>query len=572
MLQWLRPYDRRNLAGDLSAGLTTAVMLVPQGMAYAMLAGLPPIVGLYASFVPGAIYALTGTSRQLSVGPVAMDSLLVASTIGLLAPAGSAEAVSLALTLALLVGLVQLAMGALRLGAVVELLSQPVLSGFTSAAALIIGVSQLGPLLGVSLPRSTHAVDVVAAAGAQIGAVHGPSVAIGLGGIAILLALKRFAPKIPAALVLVVAATLAVKLGDLAVQGVAIVGEVPAGLPPLALPSFDLERVQTLLPASLTIALVAFLEAISVGRAMAIRSGDRIDANREWLALGAANIGASFTGGYPVTGGLSRTAVNASAGAKTPLAALVTSALIAVVLWTLTPAFHDLPRQALSSIVLVAVAGLVDVATLRRLWSNRRQEAWLLLLAFAATLALGIQPGIAVGVLASLAHVVWRSTRPHIAELGQVPGSIEFRNIDRHPEVICKEGVVVIRVDMSLLFANIATVEARMLDRLHRHPDAHALVLDCSAVNDIDATAARALTAMGRDLRAVGVTLRLARVKGPIHDVLDREGACFGPDALELHDCLVDAVWQPTPSDRAASVGGPSPPVAAPLSPVAVYR
>lgn len=559
MLQWLRSYDRRDLGGDLAAGLTTAVMLVPQGMAYAMLAGLPPIVGLYASFLPGAIYALTGTSRQLSVGPVAMDSLLVASTVGLLAPAGSAEAVSLALTLALLVGVVQLAMGALKLGALVELLSQPVLSGFTSAAALIIGVSQLGPLLGVQLPRSTHVLDVVVAAGAQLGAVHLPSLLIGGGGIVVLVTLKRLAPRVPAALVVVVAATLAVKVGGLEERGVAIVGEVPAGLPPLSLPTLDLARLQELLPASLTIALVAFLEAISVGRAMAIRSGARIDANREWLALGAANVGASLSGGYPVTGGLSRTAVNASAGARTPLAALVTSALIAVVLWTLTPAFHDLPRPALASIVVVAVASLVDVGTLRRLWRPRRQEAWLLLLAFAATLVFGIQPGIAVGVLASLAHVVWRSTRPHIAELGQVPGSVEFRNIERHPEVQCRDGVVVLRVDMSLLFANIATVEARMLDRLGRHPEACALVLDCSAVNDIDATAARALAAMGRDLRAAGVTLRLARVKGPIRDVLEAEGACQGADALELHDCVVDAVWQPLPQAPAAPDARTSP-------------
>ena len=522
LVETLRTYRRADLRSDLAAGITTAVMLVPQAMAYAMLAGLPAIVGLYASAVPLALYALLGSSRHLAVGPVAMVSLLVASGVGALAPAGSPEYIGYAIVLAGLVGVLQLAMGVLRAGFLVNFLSHPVVSGFTSAAALIIGFSQLTHLLGVELPRSHHIHSVAAAAFAAFDQIDLATVLIGVGSTAMLLALKRWRPRIPRALVAVV-------VGSVAVWGlgleIATVGDVPGGFPVPAFPSLELAAVVDLLPIAITIALVAFMESISVAKAFARRDRYDIDANRELVGLGAANLGSALFGGYPVTGGFSRTAVNAQAGAKTSLASLITAVVVAATLVFLTPLFFYLPKAVLAAIIMTAVFGLIDLAEVRHLWRIKRSDLALLLLTFFATLSLGIEIGIATGIGASLLWFVVRSTRPHIAVIGVTPAG-RFRNTARDPEARELDGVLIVRMDASFYYGNVSFLKDTLRRLAADRRGLRAVVLDASAINNLDSSADATLRDLAAQYRADGVELILARVKGPVMDVLERSGEC----------------------------------------------
>jgi len=341
---WLRSYQRADLGPDVVAGLTTAVMLVPQAMGYALLAGLPPIVGLYASVAPLLLYAALGTSRQLAVGPVAMDSILVAGAVGAIASVGAEQYVLIAAALGMMVGVVQAGLGFLRAGFLVNFLSRPVVAGFTAAAALIIAASQLGHLLGVHVPRTHHVHRVVWDALRSVSDWSWPTLALGVASVATLVIFKKRWPRLPAALAVVVVATLVVWAFGLSSRGVAIVGEVPAGLPGFQIPIVDTAILIELIPAAATIALVSFMEAISVGRTFAQQFRYDIYPNRELIALGFANLAGSATGGYPIAGGFSRTAVNVRAGARTQLAALVTCAVVIVTLLFLTRAFFYLPR------------------------------------------------------------------------------------------------------------------------------------------------------------------------------------------------------------------------------------
>lgn len=523
-LSWLPSYDRRDLGGDLSAGLTVAVMLIPQGMAYAMLAGLPPIVGLYASVFPLLAYALLGTSRQLAVGPVAMVSLLVATGVGAIAPAGSGEYVALAIALAGMVGVLQLAMGVLRLGALVTFLSHPVVSGFTSAAAIIIGLSQLEHLLGVRLQKSPRLHELVVDAAGALGDTHAITLAIGAGSVLVLLLLKRWRPRFPGAITVVVLGTLLTWALGLADRGVRIVGEVPSGLPLPSVPALDLSRLGALLPTAITIALVGFLESISVAKAFARKNGYEVDANQELRALGAANVVGLFSGAYPVTGGFSRTAVNAQAGARTGLASIITAVVIGVSLVLFTPLFYYLPRAVLAAIVMAAVIGLVDVREPAHLWRVKRTDAVLLGLTFVATLFLGIEEGILIGVAASLGLFVWRSTRPHDAVLGRLPGTTDYRNVENFPDAEEVPHVAIWRFDASFYFANADRFRDRVDSLLVRGDDVRAIVLDASGINDLDASAESMLHDIHARLAAAGIRLYFANVKGPVREVMERGG------------------------------------------------
>lgn len=401
------PYPRH----DLVAGLTTAVMLIPQGMAYAMLAGLPPIVGLYASTVPLVVYSLTGSSRVLAVGPVAMVSLLVASALTPMADAGPSAYVAHAAVLAGLVGLIQLVLGLLRGGSVVKFLSHPVISGFTSAAALIIGFSQLGHLLGVSIARSHHLHTIAWAAIRDAAQINLVTLGLGLASIAALFALKRWRPEWPRALVVVASTTAIAWALKLPQEVLSTIGEVPPGLPAFALPSVELTSVRALVPAAIIISLVAFMESISVAKAFAARTRHVVDANRELVGLGLANIATALFAGYPVTGGFSRTAVNAQAGARTTRAGFVAAAVVVVTLVVLTDLLFFLPKTVLAAVIMTAVFGLVDVAEPRRLWRTDRPQFGLLLLTFVATLSLGIEQGIGVGIGASVLLTLGRRWR-----------------------------------------------------------------------------------------------------------------------------------------------------------------
>lgn len=553
LLGTLRGYRRGDLGADLVAGLTTGVMLVPQAMAYAMLAGLPPVMGLYASVAPLVLYALLGTARELAVGPVAMDSLLVAAGVGVMAASGSDRYLELAILLALMVGTVEVVLGLLRGGFLVNFLSAPVVAGFTSAAALIIGLNQLGHLLGMPLSRSTHVHQILVEAAGKLGEVNPVTAAIGLSSVAALLLMRRFSPRLPRALIVVGVATLLTVAFGLEQHGVAIVGEIPRGLPSprLALPSWD--DLSALFPTALAIALVGFMEAISVAKAYALRRGYELDPNRELVALGAANLGAGLFGGYPVTGGFSRTAVNAQAGARTQLAALVTASFVALVLLFLTPLLTSIPKAVLAAIIMAAVFGLIDVAEARRLWRVKRGDLALMGLTFLATLAVGIQEGLAIGVGASLLTFIVRSTRPHWALLGRVPGTESYRNLARHRDLVTTEGVLVLRIDAQLYFGNVSFLKDTVRRLVADHPGVQALVLDASSINQLDSSAETALSTLADELRDAGIDLHLAHVKGPVLDVMERSGLVEKLGRDHLHESVHDAVQAAAREEGGAS-------------------
>lgn len=520
----LRDYPRHLLRGDLSAGLTTAVMLIPQAMAYAALAGMPPITGLYASVVPIAVYALLGTSGALAFGPVAIVSLLTASAVAPLANGDPTTYVVLAGALALMVGAVQLLLGLLRLGVVVDLLSHSVISGFTSAAALIIATSQLRALTGISTEGGhTFLAEITAILGA-VAELHPATFAVGLASIVVLVVMKRKVTRIPAPLVVVVVMTLAAVVLGLQGRGVALLGEVPSGFPAPTIPSVGVDQLQALLVPAVTIALLSFMEGISVAKAIASRTGERIDSSQELIASGAANLAAGVFQAFPVAGGFSRTAVNHQAGARTPLASLVTAATVLLSVLLLTPLFTYLPQAVLAAIVVVAVAGLVDLAGAKHAWRTDRWDFAMLTITFVATLGLGVEVGIGVGVASSLLLLTARNARPHIAELGLVPGTGQYRNIGRFETVVDRR-VLLARVDGAILFSNAQavtrTLEA-MVDR--RGEELQALVLDASAIADIDGDGVHVLDELERTLDARDVAMHLATVRGPVRDALVRAG------------------------------------------------
>jgi sulfate permease, SulP family len=556
ILDWLPRYDRADLPADLSAGLTTAVMLIPQAMAYALLAGLPPIHGLYAATVPLLAYAVFGSSRQLAVGPVAMDSLLVAVGVGAIAAVGTEAYIAYAILLAAMVGIIQIALGLARAGFLVNFLSRPVISGFTSAAALIIGLSQLEHLLGISPDRNLAVHELVIAVATLLPETSLATLGLGLGSIAVLVVLARIRPRAPRALVVVALGTVLVWALDLDQRGVAIVGEVPAGLPRPALPVFDLAVMRELGPSAVAIAFVAFMEAISVAKAVAAKTKPdasgrkpKIDPNRELIGLGAANLFGSLVRGYPVAGGFSRTAVNAQAGARTGLAGIVTAMVVIATLLVLTPLFHHLPKAVLAAIIMTAVFGLIDVEMVRRLWKVERSELVMLALTFVATLTLGIVEGILAGVIASMLWFVVRQTRPHMAVLGRLPGSHVYRNLARFPDAVASSGVLAVRFDAQFYFGNVDFLERTLEDLIEaageRGELIHAIVIDASAINRLDSSADAALHELEASLRARGIGLYFAAVKGPVRDMMRRTGLHerVGERGfwLEVHDAVLAA-------------------------------
>ncbi|UCH28328.1 MAG: solute carrier family 26 protein [Myxococcales bacterium] len=525
IVDWLREYQRADLGPDVVAGLTTAVMLVPQAMGYALLAGLPPIHGLYASVAPILLYAALGTSRHLAVGPVAMDSILVAGAVGAIATAGVEQYVLFAAALGVMVGVVQAGLGFLRAGFLVNFLSRPVVAGFTAAAALIIAASQLGHLLGVQVPRTHHVHRVVWEAIRSFSDWSWSTLAIGVASIVALVVCKKRLPRFPAALAVVVVATLVVWGLGLSTRGVSIVGEVPEGLPGFQIPVVDTAILVELIPAAATIALVSFMEAISVGRTFAQQHRYDIYPNRELIALGFANMAGGATGGYPIAGGFSRTAVNVRAGARTQLAALVTCAVVIVTLLVLTGAFYYLPKAALSAIIVAAVAGLIDIQGAREVYHVKRADFYLLVLTFVATLSLGIQWGILVGIAASVLLFLVRTTRPHFAVLGRIPASQTYVNIARHPLAETLPGIILVRIDAQFYFGNVSFLKETVRTLISESEDpVRFFVLEAAGVNALDSAAAATLDELDEELAAQGIKLVLTRIKGPVRDVLHRTG------------------------------------------------
>jgi sulfate permease, SulP family len=520
---WLKNYQKQDLKGDFSAGLIVAIMLIPQGMAYAMLAGLPPVIGLYASTIPLIIYALFGSSRQLAVGPVAMVSLLVFTGVSALAEPGTEEFVSLALLLALMVGVIQLAMGIFRLGFLVNFLSHAVISGFTSAAALIIGLSQLKHLMGINIPRGS-VFSTLSEAAINITETNLITLLIGAGSIGILLFFKMKMKKFPAPLVVVVGGTLLVSFLSLQDKGVKIVGEVPMGLPVMSLPAMSFEAIMSLLPIALTISFVGFMESIAVAKAIASKEKYKVDSNQELNGLGLANIVGSFFSAYPVTGGFSRSAVNYQAGARTGLATIITAVIIIVSLMFFTPLFYYLPKAVLAAIIMVAVFGLIDVKEAVHLFKVKKADGWTLLITFIATLTLGIEQGILVGVGVSLLLFIWRSAYPHIAELGYLENDNVYKNVKRYPEAKTYDDILIFRLDAALYFANMAFFEEKLREAIDKKENVKKVVLDFTAVNAVDAVAIDELDEVIHQYEDAGIAFYIAGMKGPVHEVIERAG------------------------------------------------
>lgn len=534
ILDWGARYDRATLASDLVAALIVTLMLIPQSLAYALLAGLPPEVGLYASVAPLLLYAVFGTSRALAVGPAAVTSLMTAAAIGQHAAAGSPAYWTAALTLAFLSGAMLLAMGLLRLGFLANFLSHPVISGFITASALLITASQLKTLMGVRA-EGHNLVDLLLALAREAGHTHGLTLAIGLLATAFLFWVRKgLKPLLQRLGVPAKAADIATKAGPVAVigvttglawalgwqsQGLKVVGHIPQGLPPLSVPAWDPALWRALAVPALLISVVGFVESVSVGQTLAARRRQRIAPDQELVALGASNLSAAFTGGLPVTGGFSRSVVNFDAGAQTPAAGVFTAAGILLATLVLTPALYHLPQATLAATIIVAVLSLVDLGILRRTWAYSKPDFVAVAATLLATLALGVETGLVVGVGVSLVLYLWRTSRPHIATVGLVPGTEHFRNVLRHT-VQVDPAVLGLRVDESLYFANARALEDCINDAVARQPALRHLVLQCSAINAIDASALESLEAIEHRLQDAGVLLHLSEVKGPVMDRL----------------------------------------------------
>jgi SulP family sulfate permease len=538
-LQWIRQYDRRDFGPDLAAGLTVAVMLVPQGMAYALLAGLPPVMGLYASTFPLLAYALFGSSRHLAVGPVAMTSLLVFAGLSPLAEPGSQGYIAMALLLAFLVGLIQLILGFLRMGFLVNFFSHAVISGFTSAAAITIWLSQVHHLLGTPSSGGHSAYHLATGIRSSIPGVHGISLAIGLAALAILLLLRHWKPRFPGPIAVVLGGTFLVYIFGWDRLGVKVVGPVPQGLPAFSIPPLSLEGISVLFPSAMTILFISYMESISIAKVIAAKEKYKIDPNQEFTGIGLANLTAAFFSAYPVTGGFSRTALNHQAGARSPMASILTAAFVLLTLLFFTPLFYHLPKAILAAIVMTAVLSLIDIQEARHLFHLKRIDGWTLVFTFAVTLTLGSKEGLLLGVAFSLLVFIWRSAYPHAAELGYLEEEGTFRNLHHFPEAKVFPEVLILRIDASLYFANMGFVEDLLRRRLAEKPDTRWIILDLSAVNDVDAIAIDSLGELMENYAHQGIRFLLTGMKGPIREVMAK--ADWGKRA-EIYSTVIQAL------------------------------
>jgi SulP family sulfate permease len=521
ILNWLPDYKSEYLKDDFIAGVTVAVLLIPQGMAYALIAGLPPIYGLYAALTPQIIYAFLGTSRQLAIGPVAMDSLLVAAGLGALSIVDSDQYIQTAILLALTIGAIQFLFGLLKMGFIVNFLSKPVISGFTSAAAIIICLNQLRHILGISISQSNKIHVFTSALMQSETPINLHSLIIGIVSIILLILIKGWSSKIPSALVIVVIGICWVTFTNQIQPSVAIVGNIPDGLPNFSFPPLKWEIIKELIPISLTIALVAFMEAISIAKSIQEKHKTyEINPNQELLALGASNMIGSFFQSYPTTGGFSRTAVNNEAGAKTGVAALISALIVAIILTFFTDWFYYLPKSVLGAIIIVAVIKLIDYKYAIRLYKIRKDEFLVLLITFIATLFIGITEGILFGIIFSFLLLVYRTSKPHYAFLGRIGSTNYFKNIKRFPdEVVLRDDLIILRFDAQLFFGNIHFFKKLVFDSLNKNPrKVKGFIINARSMNYIDSTAIEQLIDIIEKIQEKGIRVMLVGATGPTRD------------------------------------------------------
>jgi SulP family sulfate permease len=544
-LDWLPEYNKNLFGKDLVAGITVGIILIPQGMAYAMIAGLPPVYGLYASLFPLVLYAFLGTSRHIAVGPVAMDSLLVAAGLGTLAISGVQNYILMALFLSFMVGAFQLIFGFLRMGFLVNFMARPVISGFTSAAAVIIIFSQLKHLLGADIINSNKFHELVINAFRHLSETNMYDFSIGIIGILVIISFKKWFDRFPAILLVVVLSTLAVYFLDLEAFDVQVVGEVPAGLPSFNIHSFSMEKVRDIWPIALTLALVGYLEAISIGRAFEEKSKEEtINPNQELIALGASNMVGSFFQAYPVTSSFSRSAINYEAGAKTTVASMVSVIMVALTLLFLTPLFYNLPKAALASIIMVSVFGLIDLSYPKNLWYQAKDEFMVLLITFLITLSIGIVEGILIGVLMSLLLMVYRTSKPHFAVLGSIKGSDYYKNIDRFGnEAEVRPDLLIVRFDSQLYFGNSTYFKSQLFKYIKaKGAGLKAVILNAEAINYIDSTASTMLMGVIDEIHEMNVQFYIAGAIGPTRDIIFESGIVYCLDKKYLFVKIKEAV------------------------------
>lgn len=526
ILEWLPNYNSNAFKGDLIAGITVGIVLIPQGIAYALIAGLPPIYGLYCALVPQVMYAIFGSSRQVAIGPVAMDSLIVATGVSTLALAGSDSYISIAILLALMVGVIQFILGIFSLGFVVNFLSKPVITGFTSAVALIIGINQFRNLFGIDLEQSDQIQFVIVDLFKQLKTLNPSTTIIGLISVVIIIIFRKINKKIPNALIVVIFGIIVMKYFGKDMTDVAIVEDIPSGLPSFSLPEFDLDQIRELLPIALTLVMVGYLETISIGKSLEAKQDEyRVRPNQELIALGLANMVGSLFKAYPSTSSFSRSAINAESGGRTGMSALISVVMVIITLLFLTPLFYHLPQTVLAAIIIVAVFGLVNVKEGIFLWKANNLDFWLMMATFISTLIFGIEYGIIVGVGLSLIVLIFRTSRPYVTELGKVPDSNFYRNKNRFEEVVLEDDILIFRFDAQLFYANSSYFRDRLDELTAKKGEALKLiVLDSESINRIDSTGVEMLKERIKFYDKKGVKFYFAGVKGPVRDSLFNGG------------------------------------------------
>ncbi|PWJ39950.1 SulP family inorganic anion transporter [Sediminitomix flava] len=516
----LKEYSSSKFKGDLSAGLTVGILLIPQGMAYAMLAELPPIYGLYSSLFPLLIYGIFGSSRQLSVAPTALSSILTASALGALSTS-SYDLFSLSIILTLSVGLIRLLMGIVRLGFLSNFMSNAVISGFTTGAAIIIATSQLKHLFGINL-EGGRIDQIITEIIAKTSYINATTLGIGLIGIFGIKFIKRINSKLPAALIILIFAIFGSYLFHIEEYGVTILGKIPSGLPTFQFPNISIEIMKAVFPYAFIIALIGFIEATSVSKSLQNKHKSyKVIPNQELIALGLSNIVGSFFQAFPTTGGFSRSAVNDQAGAKTGLASIISSFIVGLTLLFLTKPFFYLPNTILAAIILVSVISLIDLNTIKRLWIADPKDFGMMLITFLGTLFIGIQEGIAIGILASLLSVIYKASQPHLAVLGRIPDTTFYMNVERY-DTVQNDEILIIRIDGQLFFANADRIQKQILQCLQKKEKAKTLIINAKAISTIDYTALEMIDELFEVLQKRGIQLSFSNLNGPVRDVLIR--------------------------------------------------
>lgn len=526
ILEWLPNYNFSRFRGDFIAGITVAIILIPQGIAYALIAGLPPIYGLYCALAPQVMYAIFGSSRQVAIGPVAMDSLIVATGVSTLALTGSDSYIAIAILLALIVGVIQFLMGVLRLGFVVNFLSKPVITGFTSAVALTIGLNQFRNLFGIDFIQTDQVQYLLVDFWDKFLDANIHTTVIGLISVLIIIFFRRINKKIPNALIVVVMGIVIIRYFGNQFDDVAIIEDIPSGLPGFSIPQIDIDIIRELMPIALTLVMVGYLETFSIGKSLEAKQDEyRVRPNQELIALGLGNIVGSFFKAYPTTSSFSRSAINQESGATTGMASLVSVAMVIITLLFLTPLFYHLPKTVLAAIIIVAVFGLVNVREASYLFKANNLDFWLLVATFLSTLTLGIEYGIATGVGLSLIVLIFRTSRPYYAELGKVPNSNFYRNKERFKDVVLEDEILVFRFDAQLFYAN-ANYFRDKLDQIAEKKGDHLklIVIDAESINRVDSTGIEMLIERIKYYQKRDVLFYFAGVKGPVRDDMFRGG------------------------------------------------